>query len=164
MELAPLLGFTPGYTYTPEKPQRTKGGLASDPYSGTWKGPDKIPVLAYAAASGEKNAINLENDVPIRWVDRPVCLIGVVKAAAVQLMGDSMYPRYRDGELAYVNLSMPPQKDRDCIFNTKDGYTHIKEYLKQDKEYVYFRQWNPEKDIKIHKRDIVSMYAVVGRD
>lgn len=164
MELAPLLGFQPDYSYPTESPKNPKVGLASAPYSGAWAGNDKIPVLAYAAASGEKNAINLENDVPIRWVDRPVCLIGVVKAAAVQLMGDSMTPRYRDGELAYVNLSAPPQKNRDAIIITKDGFSHLKEYIGQDKEYVYLHQWNPDKQIKVHKRDIESMYAVVGRD
>lgn len=164
MLLAPLQGFTEGYTFPVKSSRTLQGGLASAPYSGSFTGADKIPVLAYAAASGEKNAINLENDVPIRWIDRPPQLIGVVKAAAAHIMGDSMEPRYQDGETVYINMAMPPMKGKDCLYSTKDGYTHIKKFLRQDKEYIYVHQYNPAKDIKIHKRDIESIYAIVGRD
>lgn len=161
MQLAALKGFHP---QAAPAQANSQPGFASAPYSGAWTGPDKIPVLAYAAASGERNAVNLENDIPIRWIERPHWLVGVVRAAAAQIMGDSMYPRYMDGDLVFINMSMPPVKGKDCIVNTKDGYTHIKQYLGQDKQNVRFHQYNPPQDITIHKRDIESMYAIVGRD
>lgn len=166
MLMAPLAGFEKDQEFEARSaaPPKAGEGMAAAPYSGAWAGPDKIPVLAYAAASGERNAVNLENDIPIRWIERPHWLVGVVKAAAAQIMGDSMYPRYMDGDLVFINMSMPPVKGKDCVVNTKDGYTHIKQYLGQDKQSARFHQYNPPQDITIHKRDIESMYAIVGRD
>lgn len=161
MYLAPLMGF---HTANPDKPAAPSGGFSSAPYTGSWAGIDKIPVVAYAAASGERVAINLENDLPIKFIERPHWLVGVPKAAAVQIIGESMSPRYRDGEIVFINMSAPVLKGKDCIFNTRDGYTHIKQFIKNDKDFYYFHQWNPDKEFSIHRREIESIYQIVGRE
>lgn len=163
--LAPLLGFNtpPSPTYGSEQP-KPEYGMASAPYTGSWAKVDKIPVVAYAAASGERVAINLEHDAPIKLIERPHWLAGVPKAVAVQIIGESMSPRYRDGEIVFINMSAPVIKGKDCIFNTRDGYTHIKQFLKIDKEFYHFHQWNPEKEFTIHRRDIENIYQIVGRE
>lgn len=152
-------------SYRADPSERTPSrGFQSAPYSGIWAGVDKIPVVAYAAASGERVAINLEHDAPVRMIERPHWLAGVPKAVAVQIIGESMIPRYRDGEVVFVNMSMPPAKGKDCIFNTRDGFTHIKQFLKADKEFYYFHQWNPDTEFNIHRRDIENIYQIVGRE
>ena|SRR6218665_370781 len=123
----------------------------------------KIAVLGYASGSGEKTAINWEHDAPVDWVDPLPGLAGVSKAAALMILGDSMEPRYRAGEIIFVNRAVPPRAGQDCVIDTKSGETHIKQFVRQDHDTVYFLQFNPQKEFSLKKAEIIGLYAVVGR-
>lgn len=155
---------------TPEETKKSYGfSDASDSDNGSRlhnKFPDtygKIPVLGYASGSGEKAAINWDYDAPIAWVDAPPALAGVPKASALMYTGDSMYPRYRDGDIIILNRALQPKAGQDCVFDTTDGETHVKVYIRSDHEFFYFQQYNPEKEIKYSRRDIAGIYAVSSR-
>lgn len=123
----------------------------------------KIPVLGYASGTAETTAINWDYDAPIGWVEAPPKLAGVLKASAVIYRGDSMYPRYLDEDVIIMNRAVMPAKGRDCVFDTKDGGTHIKTFLRADKDFYYFKQYSPEKEIKIPRREVIGIYAVTDR-
>jgi len=144
------------------------GGFSEHPYNGEYyksKSPigGKIPVLGFASGSSETNAINWDMDVPIDWVDPLPSMSGVAKSAALMILSDSMAPRYRENEIIFVNRSRTPDMGKDCVIDTRDGHTHIKRFLRQDKEHIYLEQFNPPKELKFHKRDVIGIYAVIGR-
>lgn len=123
----------------------------------------KIPVLGYAADDNEKNTIHWDYDAPIAWVDAPSQLAGVVKASALRYTGDNMYPRYKDGDILIINRAVMPKPDQDCVFDSVSGGTHVMTFLRQDREYFYFQQYNPKKELRFAKREIAGIYAVACR-
>ncbi len=167
LELSQILNKTPQYLLSgAESP--INYGLQEARYSGEYyksKSPigGKIPVLGFASGSSETNAINWDMDVPIDWVDPLPSMSGVAKSAALMILSDSMAPRYRENEIIFVNRSRTPDMGKDCVIDTRDGHTHIKRFLRQDKEHIYLEQFNPPKELKFHKRDVIGIYAVIGR-
>lgn len=170
-EIAQVLGVSVRYLKTGDAADfpAPPAGLADDTYTGShfaqkstvW---GKIPVLGYASGSGDNTtAINWDHDAPVDWVDPIPGLEGVNKASALMILGDSMEPRYRAGEIIFVNRAVPPRPRQDCVIDTKNGETHIKEFVSQDKEFIHVRQFNPAKTLQISKTEITGLYAVVGR-
>lgn len=153
----------------PQRQGNTGLSESADQSANGWLGgkfPDtygKIPVLGYASGSDERTAINWDYDAPIGWVEAPPKLAGVLKASAVIYRGESMRPRYMDEDVLIINRGLQPAKGRDCVFDTKDGGTHVKTYIGADKGFYYFRQYNPEQEIKIARSEVIGIYAVTDR-
>ena len=176
---APLLGVSAAWILFGEEagaPKQLKysqetmtGGVADAKYTGGHYAKknlaaQKVPVLGYASGTNEKNAINWDADIPIDYVDPPHTIANLDKISALQIQGDSMSPRYYHGEIIFLNRAKMPDMGRDCVIDTRDGVTHIKRFMRIDKDNLYLEQLNPAREIKIARSDVIGLYAVVGRN
>jgi phage repressor protein C with HTH and peptisase S24 domain len=121
-----------------------------------------VPVYGYAAGSLQKG-LNLSNGEAVDWVVRHPAQFGINNAFAVYVFSDSMEPRYFQGELIYVHPGRPPEANRDCIIEMKNGDAYIKRFLRQSADKIRVAQFNPPEEKDILKEDIKAIYAVVGR-
>ncbi len=124
-------------------------------------GPDTVPV--YGAANGSSEALVLNFDEPIGEVAKHPNQTGMQKAFAVYTHGNSMSPRYRDGELVYVAANRRPTKGQDCIVEMENGESFIKEFIKTTDKEIICGQLFPQKEWKRPLSGIRAIHAIVGR-
>lgn len=80
---------------------------------------------------------------------------------AVVMVGDSMAPRHRHGELVRLAENALPQAGNDCAVQLKDDELRLFEFIKQtSKEYV-LRTLHPEKEIRLPVADIKAVHLVI---
>lgn len=121
-----------------------------------------VPVYGHASG-GLQNGLNLSSGNVVDWVTRHPAQLGIVTAFAVYVFSDSMAPRYFRGELAYVHPGRPPEMNRDCLVEMKNGDIHIRRFLNQNEEKIRVAQFNPPEERDIPKEDIKAIYTVIGR-
>ncbi len=123
-----------------------------------------VPVYGPAAASKPDKVLITEEFI----VDRkptPQELDNVRDAFIMYVAGDSMFPRYKYGEMVSVHPYRPPSIGHDCVLVYADGNAIVKEFMgeTEDKAGWKLRQYNPEKILRVKKADARAIYAVVGR-
>jgi len=121
-----------------------------------------VPVYG-AASGGLQKGLSLSKGNVVDWVTRHPAQFGIVNAFAVYVLSDSMVPRYFRGELVYVHSGRPPETNRDCLVEMKNGDVHVQRFLNQSEEKIRLAQFNPPEEKDIPKEDIKAIYAVVGR-
>lgn len=94
-----------------------------------------LPV--YAAVEGGPGEI-MYSEQPIDFVPRPWYLKAVREGYAVLVVGESMVPAFRPGEMAVVNPGLSPLRDRDHIFIHDDGNGNFKASIK------FLRGWTDD--------------------
>lgn len=97
-------------------------------------------------------------------VGRPPKLTGVRNAFAVYAVGNSMEPRYFEGELLYINPNKPPARGDFVVVECVDGAGWVKRLVRiTDTEYV-FAQLNPPEERAIPAERIKAVYRIVGSE
>lgn len=125
--------------------------------------PRRIPVYGYAAAGGvERVAINPGQVVD--WADPPPFWNGMGDLMIVRIIGDSMEPRYFEGESVVVQIGLPPGKGQDCLIEFHDGSAVIKSYRGQRDGFVFAWQYNPAKgesnEVRYPGTDVKALHVV----
>ncbi|UTW56589.1 XRE family transcriptional regulator [Kordiimonas sp. SCSIO 12610] len=119
-----------------------------------------LPVLG--CAQGGKDGNIIMNDTAIDWTFRPTSLEGVEDAFAVFVTGDSMAPRYLAGDLVYVHPNQIPRRGHFVLVELTGHKGFIKQFIKwQDDELVLW-QFNPEKEIRITRNEILNVKVLTG--
>lgn len=123
-----------------------------------------LPI--YAAAEGGSGAMVVYTDA-IDMVARP-WYVGTVKDAyGVLVVGDSMDPAFRAGEIAVVHPRLQPQPSQDIILVRGEEHgafdAIIKFLIKQEQHRWYVRQYNPRKDFWLDKKEWPKALRVVGK-
>lgn len=124
-----------------------------------------VPVYGPAAAATPDKVFITEDFI----VDRkptPEELSHVRDGFVMYVAGESMYPRYKPGEMVSVHPYRPPSIGHDCVLVFEaDGNAIVKEFAGEsdDKREWKLRQYNPEKILKVKKSEVRAIYAVVGR-
>jgi phage repressor protein C with HTH and peptisase S24 domain len=134
----------------------------SDAPATAFEGAPMVPVYGDAAGSLQKG-LNLLNGEVIDWAARHPAQFGIGNAFAIYVFSDSMEPRYFQGELIYVHPGRPPETNKDCIIEMKNGDACIKRFLRQNNGKIRVAQFNPPEEKEIPKEEIKAIYAVVGR-
>jgi phage repressor protein C with HTH and peptisase S24 domain len=96
----------------------------------------------------------------------PPQLFNVPDAYAVQVVGDSMLERFKDGWIVYVHPHRRVIKGDDCIIQIQnnDGPERlgwIKEFVSMDEKFLKVLQLNPRKIIKFPVRSVVSVHKII---
>lgn len=163
----------------PDPPQQEKiadliaGRLESPRAAAFTEPPDFLgerdfPV--YAAAEGGPGEMVVYTD-PIDMVPRPWYMGRVKEGYGVLVVGDSMDPAFRPGEIAIVNPRLVAQPSTDVILvsETEHGEfkASIKYLIKQEPHRWYLRQYNPpegeQRDFWRDKKDWQRAVRVVGK-
>lgn len=119
-----------------------------------------LPVLGRAQGGSEGNLVIEDN--PIDWTFRPADLQGVNDAFSVFVSGDSMLPKYKNGDLAYVHPGKMLRKNRFVLVETVEHKGFIKQFVGWSDDKLIVRQFNPAKDIVIEKEKILRVMMVIG--
>jgi phage repressor protein C with HTH and peptisase S24 domain len=121
--------------------------------------PRKIPVYGYAAAGSEDRVAFADNRV-LEWREPPPFWSGAGELVYVRLIGDSMEPRYFDGEVVPVRFGVTPAKNEDCLIEFNDNTVLIKTFGGRVGTTILARQYHPRQELKLEATRIRSLHAV----
>lgn len=127
---------------------------------------DTIPV--FGQARGGSDGMFEFNGAEVERIPRPVNLVGVEEAYAVRVAGDSMEPRYFDGELAHVNPQLTPKKGSFvCVQLRGEGASplaFVKRYVRWGSAGLVLSEYNPEERelAPIPTEQVLSVHVIVG--
>lgn len=130
--------------------------------------PEQLPISKiplYGSAEAGIGSDITDMDRAIDHVDRPPFLLSATNAYAIYVVGESMSPRFRSGEIVYVDPAVPIRRGGDCIVQmAEDGKLTaiVKEYKNANDEHVLLQQYNPDKEIKITKDKVISIHSIRG--
>lgn len=119
-----------------------------------------LPVLGRAQGGSDGNMTISE--AAIDWTFRPADLQGVRDAFAVYVTGESMQPKYKAQDLAYVHPAKRPVKGRFVLVETTEHRGFIKQFVKWDGDTLVLNQFNPAREIRLPRHDILRVMLVIG--
>lgn len=122
-----------------------------------------IPV--YGSAVGGLDGEFEMNGALLYEVVAPPVLNDVREAYAVQISGESMEPRYYDGELAYVNPNRRVGRGDFVVAQIRteiDGplLAFVKRFVRHNAQELVLEQFNPPKQIKFKHEHVHSVHFI----
>lgn len=127
-------------------------------------GDSDLPV--YASAEGGPSGMLVNSD-PIDWVKRPEPLISVRNAFAVYVIGESMEPRYEQGDMILVHPTKPVRRDDDVLLYGQQGdggrAALIKRLIRWSDSSWTVKQYNPAKEYDLPRSEWQQAFVVVGK-
>jgi phage repressor protein C with HTH and peptisase S24 domain len=140
--------------------------------------PEPIPRAAlmgardfpiHASVEGGAGQIIVSTD-PVDFMPRPAPVAQVKGAYGVYVVGESMVPEYRPGDVALVDPYLPVIANEVYIFyGERDGESRatIKHLRRVVAEAWQVRQWNPpdgmKSDFALPRRDWPKAHRVIGK-
>jgi len=124
---------------------------------------NKIPV--YGSAVGGVDGEFAMNGGILYEVVAPPVLSNVSGAYAVQVSGESMEPRYFDGEVVFVNPHRRVVKGDFVIAQIKSGQdgpplAFVKRFVRHNAVELVLAQYNPVKEIRFPHELVVSVHYI----
>jgi phage repressor protein C with HTH and peptisase S24 domain len=134
----------------------------------------KTPSRSEIGVATQLRSIYIDRDLPVcgqpsgrddemvfgnvlSLVPRPADLLSVRDAYAVYCHADTMQPRYRPGEMLYIDPIRPVAPGDDVIVQFTDGTGFIRELVAQTPRTLTCRQHNPPRE---HVYPIASVRSV----
>lgn len=124
-------------------------------------GPTSVPILGHANGSSEAVMLNINE--PIGEAPQHPNQKGQKNSFALYARGESMSPRYMQGELVYAIMGQSPLPGADCIIEMMNGEAYLKQYAKSTDKEIICRQLNPAKEWKRPRSEVRAIHRVVGR-
>ncbi|MEX0298158.1 MAG: helix-turn-helix transcriptional regulator [Kordiimonas sp.] len=119
-----------------------------------------LPVRG-RAQGGDEGSLVIEEQ-PIDWTYRPADLQGVHGAFAVFVTGDSMEPKYKNQDIAYIHPTQPVRRGRYVLVETNGHSGFIKKFERWEGNTLVVKQFNPARDIRIAREDVRRVMMVIG--
>lgn len=123
-----------------------------------------LPV--YESAQGGPDGMIITYE-PIEFIRRPDFLEHVKDAFAFYVVGDSMSPRFEQGERLLVHPKRPPRPGRDVlvIFHNGAGSEHnamVKRLVKLGPGNLTLKQFNPPRVFDIDPMRVANVFTILG--
>jgi transcriptional regulator with XRE-family HTH domain len=122
----------------------------------------------HASAEGGRGTLIISTD-PIDFIPRPSPLVHVRDSYGIMIVGTSMVPEFRPGDIALVNPHLPPASGEPHIFYAErdgEGRATIKELRRQTQESWLVSQHNPapgtKRDFALARKEWQWAHRVVG--
>lgn len=127
-------------------------------------GPPTVPLYG-TVVGGVDGQFELNGNLLDR-VNAPVSLYGVKNAYAVRISGESMEPRYEDGETVFVNPERRPTRNDYVVAQIReepDGppLAFVKKFVRWNSERLVLYQFNPEKELEFDSRLVESVHYIM---
>lgn len=119
-----------------------------------------LPIYGRALA-GNPNAISLEGRM-VGKTERPSFLENVEDAFAIYVNGDSMEPRFKHGEIVYINPHKPAMPGDDVLIEFLDDTGLVKELVRQTADKLIVKQHNPARRLTYKTDDIKHVRFIQG--
>lgn len=142
-----------------------------------------IPVLGTAEGAAESvgengdpmliESICLSLSEVIEYKVRPSSLVQRKDIYALYISGESMVPRFEQGELVYVDPQRPPSIGDDVIVQLRaeraDGDEQViralvKRLRRRSTDYAEFEQYNPPMTFRLPTNSIARMHRIMRLD
>jgi phage repressor protein C with HTH and peptisase S24 domain len=120
----------------------------------------RMPI--YGSARGGLDGDFIDTLNPIGWRPVPYWMLGVQSPAAIRISGESMEPRYFNGELLWADPSKPVRRKDFVLLEFKDGRGLIKRYLGPKGDAIEVEQLNPAKRLFIPKDELRRVVRIAG--
>ena len=149
----PLEVLTIGPDVTPLRPEPATTPQKAD-----------LPVFASAQGGDDGMIITME---PIEYIRRPDFLEHVRDAFAFYVVGESMEPRFEQGERLLVHPQRPARPGSDVLIVLTNGegpehFAMVKRLISVSRDVIRVRQHNPARDFDIDRKTISSMFRIMG--
>ncbi|NTJ67563.1 helix-turn-helix transcriptional regulator [Agrobacterium rhizogenes] len=123
----------------------------------------KIPVFGQAV--GGIDGEFLMNGSVLYEVMAPPNLSGVAGAYAVQVAGDSMYPRYEDGEVCFVDPKRRVKKGDYVIAQIRleehgPLLAYVKKFVRHNNIELVLEQFNPPKELRFPANAVETVHYI----
>lgn len=136
-----------------------------------------IPLLGTAFGGDWEDEIELTELHLSEVLDnlpRPQSVATDEEAYVIEIIGDSMHPRYKPRELAVVSPKAPVRAGDDVIVQLTDPdaggdlqrrvtMVLIKELVRRTSTYVELRQYNPERTFRVPAERVRRLHRVLDR-
>lgn len=122
---------------------------------------DMIPVRSAARGGDQEMFLH---DGPIDWVPRPYSLLNVREPYALYMVGESMMPRFRPGQLLYVNPHRPITIGYGAVVTKKNNAVTVKEFIRRTNSALILHQYNPDEPIEVDLGLVVDVHTIVQVD
>lgn len=120
---------------------------------------NRMPVYrVYDPLSGGHRKEKLDGE----FVTRPPALTHSSTAYAVFMPNGAMEPRFRAGELLYVNPSLPVTAGCSAILEVESGTASVVEIIRVGSTILLFRELNPATEFECDLDQIKSLDRIVG--
>jgi phage repressor protein C with HTH and peptisase S24 domain len=123
----------------------------------------RIPV--YGQAVGGVDGEFLMNGSILYEVMAPPIISNISGAYAVQVAGDSMSPRYEDGEICFVDPKRRVKRGDYVIAQIRqEGHgpllAYVKRFIRQNSIELVLEQFNPPKQLRFAGETVVSVHYI----
>jgi len=148
-------------------PEHDGGGPATiaNPTIGLYSPPATRMIPVRSAARGGADQEMFLEDGPIDYRPCPAFVQHVNEAYAIYVVGDSMPPMYRPGQLLYVNPHKPLLAGRGVVVAKHSKAVLIKEMVKQTAFGLVVREYQPKlREFTIPQAEIATAHAVVAAE
>ena len=122
-----------------------------------------LPILG-GARGGDIETIFFDQGTVQGWRPCPPSLAGVPGAFAVYIVGESMLPKFEPGAMVYVDPNLPPSTGKYVVIDLSDNRAVVKQYVRQDAERIWVREFNPAREFEILKTEIKRIYRIVSSE
>ena len=127
---------------------------------------ERADLPIYASAEGGRTGMMISY-TPIDWVKRPEPLFNVASGFGMYVVGDSMEPVYRQGDMILVHPNRPPNPGDDVLVVKKNGAEEYEALVKtlaaSNDEGYRLRQFNPADEFTVPRSEIQAVYMIVGK-
>lgn len=126
----------------------------------------KVPVYGQAVAGVDGEFLMNGNVLFSSFA--PISITDVSKAYGVRISGESMSPRYEDGEIVYVDTTQTPRRGDYVVVQIDAGvegdapWGYVKRFVRHNSDELVLAQFNPEKEMTFPHRQVVSVHVIVG--
>ncbi len=120
----------------------------------------RMPI--YGSARGGLDGDFIDTLNPIGWRPVPHWMVGVQSPAAIRISGESMEPRYFNGELLWADPSKPVRRKDFVLLEFKDGRGLVKRYVGPKGGSIEVEQLNPAKRLSIPKDELRRVVRIAG--
>lgn len=126
-------------------------------------GSSVVPVYGQAVA-GVDGQFPINGNI-LFWVVAPPQIAKIEGAYAVSISGDSMSPRYEDGEIAFVDPTRRVRKGDYVVAQIQSDdsevpQAYVKRFQRHNEEELVLDQFNPPKELKFDHDRVVSVHYI----
>lgn len=123
----------------------------------------RIPVFGQAVGGVDGEFIM--NGNILYEVMAPPVISHISKAYAVAVSGESMYPRYEDGEVCFVDPTRRVKKGDYVVAQIKTEehgllLAYVKKFIRWNSEELILEQFNPAKELRFDARTVYSVHYI----
>jgi len=127
--------------------------------------PSHVRMIPVRAARGGADQEMFLEDGPIDYRPSPSFIMHVSEAYAIYVIGESMVPMYRPGQLLYVNPHKPLMPGRGVVIAKQNRAVLIKELVRTTTSGLVVREYLPQaREFTVPHTDVATAHAVVAAE